>query len=214
MFVSERGAPLTLIGFSRMVERAAATAKLNIKAHAHMLRHACGYAAAQNVNKYGHFFGTSAHISPVGLGWYRIRREQRKKRDGRAPVWTAMQDFVFRVVFVGLMLLWWVVVKAANRAFGIPGCLALGAFCIFVGWMIDLHDARVLRQQEERKRAVVKRKDKLGGIYHEPPYTKAEEFEFYRRVNAGPLTVYWGSKPGSKLPAATKKENKNGDEVQ
>jgi type 1 fimbriae regulatory protein FimB/type 1 fimbriae regulatory protein FimE len=29
-----------------MVERAAATAGLEIKAHAHMLRHACGYAQA------------------------------------------------------------------------------------------------------------------------------------------------------------------------
>src|SRR5262249_8885474 len=37
VFVSERGAPLTAPGFSRMVERAAASAKLGIKAHAHML---------------------------------------------------------------------------------------------------------------------------------------------------------------------------------
>jgi integrase len=40
IFVSERGAPLTAPGFSRMVERAAAAANLGIKAHAHMLRHA------------------------------------------------------------------------------------------------------------------------------------------------------------------------------
>ena len=33
-------------GFSRMIERAAGAAKLGIKAHAHMLRHACGYALA------------------------------------------------------------------------------------------------------------------------------------------------------------------------
>ena len=46
VFVSERGAPLTAPGFSRMVERAAANAKLGIKAHAHMLRHGCGYALA------------------------------------------------------------------------------------------------------------------------------------------------------------------------
>lgn len=42
IFVSERGAPLTAPGFSRMVERAAIAADLGIKAHAHMLRHACG----------------------------------------------------------------------------------------------------------------------------------------------------------------------------
>src|SRR5205823_14755647 len=34
VFVSERGAPLIAPGFSRMVERAAASAKLGIKAHA------------------------------------------------------------------------------------------------------------------------------------------------------------------------------------
>ena len=46
MFVSERGAPFTTAGFARMVERAADSARLDIKAHPHMLRHACGYALA------------------------------------------------------------------------------------------------------------------------------------------------------------------------
>ena len=46
VFVSERGAPLTTAGFARMIERAAAAAGLEIKAHAHMLRHACGYKLA------------------------------------------------------------------------------------------------------------------------------------------------------------------------
>jgi integrase len=48
VFVSERGAPLTAPGFSRMIERAAAAANLGIKAHAHMLRHACGYKLAND----------------------------------------------------------------------------------------------------------------------------------------------------------------------
>jgi integrase len=48
VFVSERGAPLSAPGFSRMIERAAASAKLGIKAHAHMLRHACGYKLAND----------------------------------------------------------------------------------------------------------------------------------------------------------------------
>ena len=43
LFVSERGAPLTAPGFSRMIERAATAADLGIKTHAHMLRHACGF---------------------------------------------------------------------------------------------------------------------------------------------------------------------------
>jgi integrase len=48
VFVSERGAPISAPGFSRMVERAALAAKLSIKAHAHMLRHACGYKLAND----------------------------------------------------------------------------------------------------------------------------------------------------------------------
>jgi integrase len=43
VFVSERGAPLSAPGFSRMVERA-----VGIKTHAHMLRHACGYKLAND----------------------------------------------------------------------------------------------------------------------------------------------------------------------
>jgi integrase len=48
VFVSERGAPLSAPGFSRMIERAATAAALGIKAHAHMLRHACGYKLAND----------------------------------------------------------------------------------------------------------------------------------------------------------------------
>ena len=48
VFVSERGAPLSAPGFSRMIERATAAADLGIKAHAHMLRHACGYKLAND----------------------------------------------------------------------------------------------------------------------------------------------------------------------
>jgi integrase len=46
VFVSERGSPFTTAGFARMIERAAAGADLEIKPHPHMLRHACGYALA------------------------------------------------------------------------------------------------------------------------------------------------------------------------
>jgi integrase len=46
VFVSERGASLSAPAFSRMVERVGRAAKLGIKVHAHMLRHACGYALA------------------------------------------------------------------------------------------------------------------------------------------------------------------------
>lgn len=46
VFTSERGAPFSTAGFARMVERAARMAKLGLKVHPHMLRHACGYALA------------------------------------------------------------------------------------------------------------------------------------------------------------------------
>jgi type 1 fimbriae regulatory protein FimB/type 1 fimbriae regulatory protein FimE len=45
-FVSERGAPFTPDSFGRMVKRLGESAGLAIKPHAHMLRHACGYALA------------------------------------------------------------------------------------------------------------------------------------------------------------------------
>ncbi len=46
VFVSERGAPLSTAGFARLLERARANAGLEIKAHPHMLRHACGFTLA------------------------------------------------------------------------------------------------------------------------------------------------------------------------
>jgi integrase len=46
VFVSERDAPFTTAGFARMVERTASTARLQLKVHPHMLRHACGFALA------------------------------------------------------------------------------------------------------------------------------------------------------------------------
>ena len=46
VFISERGAPFTTAGFARMIERVAKSAKLGLKVHPHMLRHACGFALA------------------------------------------------------------------------------------------------------------------------------------------------------------------------
>jgi integrase len=46
VFTSERRAPFTTAGFARLVERAGATAELGFKCHRHMLRHACGFALA------------------------------------------------------------------------------------------------------------------------------------------------------------------------
>ena len=46
--MSERGAPFSVSGFRRMIERATETAGLGIKAHPHMLRHACGFKLAND----------------------------------------------------------------------------------------------------------------------------------------------------------------------
>jgi integrase len=48
VFTSERGSPFTTAGFARMIGRAGIEARLGFKAHPHMLRHACGYALANN----------------------------------------------------------------------------------------------------------------------------------------------------------------------
>ena len=48
VFTSERGTPFTTAGFARMIERAAEAAQLKIKAHPHMLRHACGFKLAND----------------------------------------------------------------------------------------------------------------------------------------------------------------------
>jgi type 1 fimbriae regulatory protein FimB/type 1 fimbriae regulatory protein FimE len=46
VFVSERGTPFSNRGFQAMIERAGVEAKLALKVHPHMLRHACGYKLA------------------------------------------------------------------------------------------------------------------------------------------------------------------------
>ena len=46
VFTSERGAPFGTAGFQRLIERAGEAAKIGIKVHPPMLRHACGFALA------------------------------------------------------------------------------------------------------------------------------------------------------------------------
>jgi integrase len=68
-FVSMRGAPFTVSGFRRLVERAAQDAALEIKAHPHMLRHACGFHLA---NK-----GTDTRTLQAYLGHKNIQHTTR-----------------------------------------------------------------------------------------------------------------------------------------
>jgi integrase len=46
IFVSERGAPFSVSGLAKLIERAGIEAEIPFPVHAHMLRHACGYALA------------------------------------------------------------------------------------------------------------------------------------------------------------------------
>jgi type 1 fimbriae regulatory protein FimB/type 1 fimbriae regulatory protein FimE len=46
IFVSERGAPLTVAGLQKLVERAGHAAGIGFKVHPHMLRHATGFVLA------------------------------------------------------------------------------------------------------------------------------------------------------------------------
>jgi integrase len=46
IFVSERGAPFSVSGLAKMIERAGVEAKIPFPVHMHMLRHSTGYALA------------------------------------------------------------------------------------------------------------------------------------------------------------------------
>jgi integrase len=46
IFVSERGAPFSVAGLAKLIERAGIEAKMPFKVHPHMLRHATGFALA------------------------------------------------------------------------------------------------------------------------------------------------------------------------
>jgi integrase len=46
LFVSERGSPMTVSNFQKLIGRATEAAKLKIKVHPHMLRHSCGFHQA------------------------------------------------------------------------------------------------------------------------------------------------------------------------
>jgi type 1 fimbriae regulatory protein FimB/type 1 fimbriae regulatory protein FimE len=46
VFMSERGTPMSPVGFRRMLERLGKTAKMAFGVHPHMLRHACGFKLA------------------------------------------------------------------------------------------------------------------------------------------------------------------------
>jgi integrase len=48
VFVSERGGPISPIGFHRLIQRVGEAAKMPFPIHPHMLRHACGFKLAND----------------------------------------------------------------------------------------------------------------------------------------------------------------------
>ena len=48
VFISERGGPMSPIGFHRLVQRVGKAAGMAFPIHPHMLRHACGYKLAND----------------------------------------------------------------------------------------------------------------------------------------------------------------------
>ncbi len=78
IFVSERGAPFTVSGLQKMIERAGIEAKMPFKVHPHMLRHATGYVLA---NK-----GTDTRTLQGYLGHRSIQSHGALHRAGTGPV--------------------------------------------------------------------------------------------------------------------------------
>ena len=48
VFVTERGGPMSTIGFHHLIQRLGKAAKMPFSLHPHMLRHACGYKLAND----------------------------------------------------------------------------------------------------------------------------------------------------------------------
>ena len=82
VFVSERGSPFTTAGFARMVERAAVGAGLDLNAHPHMLRHACGYALANKGHDTRAIQGWLGHRSITSTAVYTALAPNRLRTSG------------------------------------------------------------------------------------------------------------------------------------
>jgi site-specific recombinase XerD len=82
VFVSELGSPFTTAGFARMIERAAGSAGLDLKAHPHMLRHACGYALANKGHDTRVIQAWLGHRSITSTAIYRPWRQTGSRTSG------------------------------------------------------------------------------------------------------------------------------------
>jgi integrase len=80
VFISERGAPLSVAGYQRMVARAGAAAGFPFLIHSHMLRHSCGYKLANDGQDTRAIQGYLGHRSIVSTQRYTALAPDRFKR--------------------------------------------------------------------------------------------------------------------------------------
>ena len=79
-FISERGAPLSVAGYQRMVARAGKAAKFSFLIHSHMLRHSTGYKLANDGQDTRAIQGYLGHRSIVSTQRYTALAPDRFKR--------------------------------------------------------------------------------------------------------------------------------------
>jgi integrase len=80
VFVSERGAPLSVAGYQRMVARAGKAAKFPFLIHSHMLRHSTGYKLANDGHDTRAIQGYLGHRSIVSTQRYTALAPDRFRR--------------------------------------------------------------------------------------------------------------------------------------
>jgi type 1 fimbriae regulatory protein FimB/type 1 fimbriae regulatory protein FimE len=80
VFVSERGAPLSVAGYQRMVGRAGKAAKFPFLVHSHMLRHSTGYKLANDGQDTRAIQGYLGHRSIMSTQRYTALAPDRFKR--------------------------------------------------------------------------------------------------------------------------------------
>ena len=80
VFISERGAPLSVAGYQRMVARAGKAAKFSFLIHSHMLRHSTGYKLANDGQDTRAIQGYLGHRSIVSTQRYTALAPDRFKQ--------------------------------------------------------------------------------------------------------------------------------------
>ena len=80
VFISERGAPLSVAGYQRMVARAGEAAKFPFLIHSHMLRHSTGYKLANDGQDTRAIQGYLGHRSIISTQRYTALAPDRFRR--------------------------------------------------------------------------------------------------------------------------------------